>query len=155
MINKSKKKCKRDHYQDYFNKNSTNSKKIWVGINRLLNRGKKKQGSIFLEENGLISDPLKVANKFNDYYLNVADKLCEKIPKRNNKFQDYLKNPNKNKLTLKETTPDEIYKVINNLDGKKSADIYGNSPDLVKLNSQVIAQILTIIFNMSIKEQIN
>ena len=119
MINKLKKKCKRDHYQDYFNKNSTNSKKIWAGINRLLNRGKKKQGTIFLEENGLISDPLKVANKFNDYYLNVADKLCEKIPKRNNKFQDYLKNPNKNKLTLKETTPDEIYKVINNLDGKK------------------------------------
>ena len=151
-INKLKRKCKRDFYQDYFNKNSFNSKKVWQGINKLLNRGKKKQGTIFLEENGLISDPLKVANKFNDFYCNVAGKLCKKIPKVNNKFQDYLKNPNKNKLTLKETTPDEVVKIINDLDGKKSGDIYNISPDLVKLNGQVIAQVLTIIFNQSIIE---
>ena len=151
-INKLKIKCKRDYYQNYFNNNASNSKKIWNGINRLLNRGRKKQGTIFLEENGLISDPLKVANKFNDYYLNIADKLCEKIPKRNNKFQDYLKNPTKNKLTLKETTPDEIAKIITDLDGKKSSDIYNISPDVVKLNTQAISQILTIIFNISIHE---
>ena len=90
-INKLKRKCKRDYYQNYFNKNATNSKKVWSGINTLLNRGRKKQGTIFLEENRLISDPFKVANKFNDYYLNIADKLCEKIPPKNNKFQDYLK----------------------------------------------------------------
>ena len=107
---------------------------------------------IFQEENGIISDPLKVANKFNNFYLNVADKLCEKIPKVNNKFQDYLKNPNKNKLTLKETTPDEVMKVINVLDGKKSGDIFNISPDLVKLNAQIISQILSIIFNLSIRE---
>ena len=75
-----------------------------------------------------------------------------KIPKRNNKFQDYLQNPNKNKLTLKETTPDEIAKIITDLDGKKSSDIYNISPDVVKLNTQAISQILTIIFNISIHE---
>ena len=116
-----------------------------------MNRGRKKQGTIFLEENGIISDPLKVANKFNNFYLNIADKLCEKIPKVNNKFQDYLKNPNKNKLTLKETTP-EVMKVINALDGKKSGDIFNISPDLVKLSAQIISQILSIIFNISIRE---
>ena len=145
-------KCKRDYYQNYFNENSANSKKVWQGINKLLNRGRKKQSTIFLEENGLISDPFKVANKFNNYYLNIADKLCEKIPKKDNEYQDYLKNPNKNKLTLKETTPDEIHKIISDLDGKKSSDIYGISPDLVKLNSQAISQILSIIFNQSVAE---
>ena len=90
-----------------------------MGINKLLNRQRKCQSTIYLEENGLISDPSKVANKFNNYFLNIADKLCAKISKKNNKFQDYLKNPNKSKLTLKETTPDEILKVINNLDGNK------------------------------------
>ena len=151
-INKLKRKCKRDYYQNYFTKNSSNSKKVWCGINQLLNRGRKKQGTIFLEENGLISDPLQVANKFNKYYLNIADKLCEKIPKVNNKFQDFLKNPNKNKLTLNETTPDEIMKIINDLDGKKSGDIFHISPDLVKLSGQTLSQILTIIFNFSIKD---
>ena len=125
---------------------------MWTGINRLLNRGRKKQGTIFLEENGLISDPLKVANKFNDYYLNVDDKLCKKILQKANKFHDYLKDPNKNKFTLKETTPDEVYKIISDLDGKKSSDIYNISPDVIKLNAQIISQILTVIFNISIKE---
>ena len=37
-INKLKKKCKRDYYQNYFNENSANSKKVWTGINKLLNR---------------------------------------------------------------------------------------------------------------------
>ena len=35
---------------------------------------------------------------------------------------------------------------------EKSSDIYGISPDLVKLNSQAISQILTIIFNQSVAE---
>ena len=73
-----------------------------------------------------------LALPFNDYYLNIADKLCEKIPKVNTKFQDYLKNPNKNKLTLKETTPDEVLKIINILDGKKVV-IFSTSP-LIWLN---------------------
>ena len=151
-INKLKKKSKRIYNQNYFNTHSKNSKKVWSGINKLLNRSKKKQGTIFLEENGLISDPKKVANKFNNYFLNVAEGLCEKIPKNNTRFQDYLKNPNKNKLTLKEATSDEVWKIIHDLDGKKSGDIFGISPDLVKLSAQVIAQILTIIFNQSIRE---
>ena len=117
-----------------------------------MNRSRKKQGTIFLEENGLISDPFKVANKFNDFYLNVADKLCEKIPKSNNKYQDYLKNPNKNKFTVKETTPDEIWKIIHNLDGKKSGDIYGISPDIVKLSASPTSQALAIVFNLSVQE---
>ena len=55
-------------------------------------------------------------------------------------------------MTLKETTPDEILKIINDLDGKKSGDIFNISPDVVKLNGQVNSQILTIIFNKSIQE---
>ena len=149
-INKLKRKCKRDYYQNYFNENCKDSKKIWSGINKLLNKSCKKQGTIFLEENGLISDPLKVANKFNDFYLNIAAKLCDKIPHTNNKYQDYLKNPNKSKFTIKETTPDEIWKIIQNLDGKKSGDIYNISPDIVKLSANSTAQSLSIIFNISV-----
>ena len=152
LINKLKKKCKKDYYQNYFNENCRNSKKVWTGINKLLNRSKKKQGTIFLEENGIISDPLKVANKFNDFYLNIADKLCEKMPQSNNKYQDYLKNPNKTKFTIRETTPDEIWKVIHNLDGKKSGDIYDISPDIVKLSANSTSQALSIVFNLSVQE---
>ena len=102
----------RDYYQNFFTQNFKNSKQIWKGINALLNRHKKQQNTIYLEDNGFISDPTKVANKFNDFFLNVADKLSAKIENKNSKPQDYLKNPNKSKLYLKEITPDEVVPVI-------------------------------------------
>ena len=93
-----------------------------------------------MEDNGFISDPTKVANKFNDYFLNVADKLSAKIENKNSKPQDYLKNPNKSKFSLKETTPDEIIKITNQLDSKKSGDIYNISPEIVKLSDKIVAE---------------
>ena len=152
MINKLKRKCMRDHYQNYFSENFRNSRKIWTGINTLLNRHKKQQNTIYLEDNGFISDPTKVANKFNDFFLNIADKLSAKIENKNTKPQDYLKNPNKSKFTLKETTPDEIVKITNQLDSKKSGDIYSISPEIVKLSNQIVADALAIIFNRCIRE---
>ena len=67
-INKLKKICKKDYYQKYFTDNCKNSKKVWSGINTLLNRHRKKQNTIYLEEEGFMSDPTKVANKFNDFF---------------------------------------------------------------------------------------
>ena len=142
----------RDYYQNFFTQNYKNSKQIWKGINTLLNRHKKQQNTIYLEDNGFISDPSKVANKFNDFFLNVADKLSAKIENKNSKPQDYLKNPNKSKFCLKEITPDEVVPVINQLDSKKSGDIYNISPEIVKLSDQVVAEALSIIFYRCIRE---
>ena len=69
-INKLKRICMKDHYQKFFTENFHNSKKIWSGINTLLNRHKKKQNTIYLEDNGFISDPGKVANKFFFFFFN-------------------------------------------------------------------------------------
>ena len=151
-INKLKRTSKRIHLNEYFTKHMNNSKKTWIGINSLLNRHKKQQGTIFLEDKGFISDPHEVANKFNNYFLNVAGKLSEKIPKKNSKFQDYLKNPNKSTFCLKEVEPFDFLKVINKLDTKKSSDIYNISPEDVKLTGISVAQCLTIIFNKCIRE---
>ena len=142
----------KDHYQKFFTENFRNSKKIWTGINTLLNRHRKKQNTIYLEDNGFISDPGKVANKFNDFFLNIADKLSAKIVDKNSSHQDYLKNPNKSKFCLKETTPDEVIKIVNKLDSKKSSDYYNISPEIILISNQVVADSLTLIFNRCIRE---
>ena len=152
QICKLKRISKAIHDKKYFIDNMKNSKKMWIGLNTLLNRNKKQQNTIYLEDQGFISDPHNVANKFNDFFLNVAGNLSAKIVQKNTKFQDYLKNPNKSKFSLKETEPGEVVKVINNLDSKKSGDIYNISPDLVKLSNQAISQCLSIIFNRCIKD---
>ena len=152
QICKLKRVSKAMHDKKYFIDNMKNSKKMWIGLNTLLNKNKKQQNTIYLEDQGFISDPHNVANKFNDFFLNIAGNLSAKIVQKNTKFQDYLKNPNKSKFSLKETEPGEIVKVINKLDSKKSGDIYNISPDIVKLSNQAVAQCLSIIFNRCIND---
>ena len=105
-----------------------------------------------MNDNGLTTNRRKVANIFNQYFINVAENLSNKIKNKNTKFQDYLKNPNKSSLFLKETTPDEIILIINELNPNKSSDIYDISPKYVKYASIAISQLLMIIFNKSIRE---
>ena len=93
-----------------------------------------------------------MANKFNNFFLNIADKLNEKIINKNSRYQDYLRNPNRSSFSLKETEPGELIKIINSLDSKKSGDYYHISPSDVKNNSQAVAQCLTIIFNKCMVE---
>ena len=84
------------HYKNYFTQHLNNSKKTWTGINTILCRkSKSRMSDIFLNSNGkLFTDQKTVSKMFNNYFINVADKLAEKIPKPNTKFQDYLNNPN-------------------------------------------------------------
>ena len=119
-------------------------KKAWKGINNLLNRqGKFKVSDIFLNINGkLITEQKIVADKMNHYFVNVADKLAEKIPKPNTKFQDYLKNPNEHSMYLKETTPAEVEDIIKELDPNKAPDLYGISTKVIKMGGYVISEII-------------
>ena len=102
LISKSKKK-----YLSYLHENGKNSKETWTKINQLqlLQKNKNVKNDILLSEKGLIISHQKtVANKFNDYFINVAQNLLKDLGKSNNEFQDYLKNPNKQFL-FKRSTP--------------------------------------------------
>ena len=155
LLNKLKRKSKRNFYHKYFTDNSSNSKNMWKGINQLLNRKKSKQKDIFLEENdGIISDSFTVANKFNKYFTSIADTLNSKIIKKSSKFQDYLKNPQASNFNFKETAPDEIVKILKSISVKKSCDIYDISPIFLKQAAQPIAQLIAILFNRSIQDGI-
>ena len=92
----------------------------------------------------------KLPNKFNHYFVNVADSLCKKIPPNNNRYQDFLKNPNKSSLFFQETTPHEISLIIHSM----KSDIFGYSTKLVKIASPALVYTLSAIFNNSITEGI-
>ena len=79
-----------------------------------------------------------LANKFNNFFINVAENLSKKNKKPNTDYQDYLKNPNKSSLCLTETTPHEIYQIIQKFNSNKGADIFGISAKNLKLASPKI-----------------
>ena len=121
-------KSKKNYLRSYFQKNSKNSKETWTKINQLLQKNKNVKNDILLSEKGLIISHQKtVANKFNDYFINVAQNLLKDLGKSNNEFQDYLKNPNKHNFFLKEVDPEKVHKLLLKLNTKKSRDIFGIS----------------------------
>ena len=146
LIRKSKKTC----YKAFFTENANNIRKTWKQLNNILNKHKNQQISQLCINGTLISDQKVIANKFNSYFTNVAFELNKNIPKSNNVFQDYLKNPNEHSFYVNETNPHEISLIIDDLKNSNAADIYDITSKFVKLCSSSIKKNLTILFNRSI-----
>ena len=83
--------------------------------------------------------------------MTVAEKLAKKIGQTNNKYQDYLKNPNEHSRYLTEIEPDEIRSQIQNPNSKKTSDIFGISSNFLKFAGNKIIQPLPFLFNESIR----
>ena len=156
IINSLLRKSKKQFYKKYFEEHTSNIKKTWTGINNLLHRqSKQKLSDIFLNVNGnLFTDQNVVVDKMNNYFINVAENLAQKIPKPNTKFQDYLKNPNEHSIYLSEVLPHEIDEIVAKLGSNKSGDLYGITSNIVKFGGPVLTQILTLLFNKSITQGI-
>ena len=153
LINKLCRKSKKMHYKSFLIKNANNIQKTWSEINKILNRKRKEERNINLLLNDFItSDKKKIANSFNLYFTNVADNLYKNIPSMNNKYKDYLKDPNEHSFFLNETSPHEISLIILALPSTNTTDIYGISTKFVKFGCPALGINLSILFNKSINE---
>ena len=75
---------KKSYYHRYFDEHKSNMKMLWKGIKSIisLKPGNVDSISYLKEEDGLkICDPIKIANKFNDYFTTVASSITRKIPR--------------------------------------------------------------------------
>ena len=74
---------KKEYYNDYFEKDSNNIKKLWSGINEIINKTKSTDScpvciEIDLDGNiETVTEPKIVAKEFNNHYANVAEKILE------------------------------------------------------------------------------
>ena len=66
---------------------------------------------------------MSVTNEFKKF-INVAQNLLKDLGDTNNQFQDYLKNLNEHSLFLKETEPEEVFKILRELNAKKDTDVH-------------------------------
>ena len=153
-LEKTLKLAKKEYFQKYFKENLHNSRKIWKGIKEIIHNRFRKDAEIYLDDNGnIITDHKLIANKFNKFYTNVAQKLLKDLGETPTKFQDYLRNPNEHSMFFNETDPGEVSNIISKLDVSKSGDIYGITPKLVKCTPG-LARNLSLIFNLCIEQGI-
>ena len=102
------------------------------------------------DENGTkITDPIIIANKFNDYFLNVANKITSKIPRNPNSPLRYLNDYNNNSFFLSPTVPGEISAIIKSINKGKSAGPNSIPVKLLKILDPHISAQLSLIFNES------
>ena len=73
---------KKNYYHTYFNNNLKNMKKIWVGINSLINREQKVLKPISAlkcpNNNEITRNPSKITNILNDHFSTIGQKLASK-----------------------------------------------------------------------------
>ena len=144
---------KRQYYNNYFEKNKQNMKKVWSKINSLLHRKKDNNGvTSIMTKSGLISDTHKIGNEFNAFYTTVATPLVKKLKYTTKKFSDYLTHPMANSFFVSPTDPKEVGDIIKSLDTSKSSDIYNISTKFIKLLEPKISAILCNLFNDSFEK---
>ena len=71
-----------------------------------------------------INDPVKMANIFANYFVNVGSQIDKTIPRTKKSPTDYLENRIPESIFLAPVTPEEIEIIINSLNVKKAIGPY-------------------------------
>ena len=116
-------KSKKQHYKSYFEKHSSNIRKTWEGIRRIVNVKKPADFSISqLNVRGrVVDDPVSIANNFNNYFASVGPDTEKSVPKVPNMSPTmFLKNRNQFNLIIAHISEQEILDIIKSLANKSS-----------------------------------
>ena len=145
---------KRDsHYKILFDKYRNNMKSTWQLINKLMGRSKKSSNISLLCENELITDPVEVANEFNNYFAGIADNIRKNIPSSTKDFKEYLPRVGpRHSFRFYPTGIYEVLSIIMKLKSKASSGTDGISTKVVKALPNNFIEALTHIFNLSMQE---
>lgn len=154
-INHTIKNKKYYYYKNYFFNNKNNLKKFWKGINNFLNRNKKQNIPTAIQNKGkTYTDPKDIAAIINSYFTNVAPELVKKLPNSSSKrnFNDFLKDRNPFSFFCTPVIVQEVEKYLASLDHNKANDVYDFPIKLIKQNSDLLSEPLTLIINKSFSD---
>ena len=110
------KKTEKEHYQIQLVKCKDNLKKTWSIIKDVINKSKcMKNNDTFKYNNSTTTDKSLIANKFNDYFINIGNKLAASIPQGGPNFQTFLPPANEDTIFITPTNSDEVKRILSNL----------------------------------------
>ena len=105
------KKSKQNYFTKYFESNIKNLKNTWKGIKSIISLKNSASSSpnLLNFNNELTSDPLKIANVFNNYFSSIGEKAQSKIRFSNKTYTDYLHGDNLNSFLLHPQTVKKLF----------------------------------------------
>ena len=128
---------KQTYYQHHFDQNKKSSEAIWQSIYEIISSTKNKKGgnvSDISADDNAITDPIEIAENFNNFFTSIGTNLKKKTPPTRKTFTDYLKKPNSENFIIAPTTPEEISDLIHNLKSSKSVGPYIIPTKIMKIS---------------------
>ena len=160
LLKKSIKNAKSKFHSEKFDACKGNMKKTWTLINKIRGKNRKEIKPIFKIDNERITNRRLIANKFNEYFVSVAEKMnlsaaqnteCDTDSDGSNipSFTDFMGESQLGSIFMHDCTDEEIKTIIKELDSSKASDI---PIKLVKRSSHVISPILKQYYNIFISK---
>jgi len=141
------------YYANRFESLKGNMKETWNLINNLItnNTVGKQVVKEILSNGQIVNQPKDIANKFNEYFINVGPNLASKIPSMpaHASVKDTMPSPNSYSMFIEPCTENEIITVTKNFSNSKGIGLDGYSVKVVKHVINEIANPLCKIFNQS------
>ena len=156
--NKILKKCIRDakkqYYHSCFKKCSNDIKKTWKAIKEIMGNPNNNSTvpEYFMINNVKYTEPSIIANKFNNFFVNIGPSLANKIPHYQNlSFKNFLTNNIETMFQFEKVTETYIEKIIDQMKPKTSQGIDNISNQLLKAIKSEITPVLTVIINQCLE----
>lgn len=144
--------AKQAYWQNRFSGVQNNIKRTWDLINNVIksNSYSKFPDSFKINDEN-ITDTGKIANEFNNFFVNIGKDLASKIPPSAAHFTDFLQNDYaKDQFKFNSVSISDIVKVITQLPNKTSYGYDGLSIKLIKKIKNAISEPMMALFNQSI-----
>lgn len=144
--------AEKQHYATQLTIYKGNLKQTWKIIKHVINKEKTEKylPTEFVQNDSVIKGDQKIANAFNNFFVNIGPNLGKNIPEVNKDFNHYMKGHYNNSIFLTPIDGQEISNIISAFKSGKSSGYDGISPSIVKETSTTIISPLVSIFNKSI-----
>lgn len=150
-FNKLLKISEKNYYSNLFKKNISNSKKIWQGINDIINTNLVNDNiSEILHNNHILSQPQDICEAFNNYFSSCCPISDIQSDKKNEIPLFYSNNYSKS-FYFEDVDEHEVIECINNMKNSHSSGHDGLSAFLLKISIKNISQPLAHLFNLSFR----
>ncbi|XP_053398328.1 uncharacterized protein LOC128556711 [Mercenaria mercenaria] len=152
---------KKRYYSETINDNKKHAKELWKNLKQLSGKVTNHQTNYIQDEEGTqISDPIKTAEVFNNYFIDIfksAPQNCSSLSESDKiKLQEFIAIHTKldSPFSIPKVTSTFIEKELQKLDLSKSTGLDGIGPKFLKISAQIISKPLEKIFNLSISKGI-
>ncbi|MFZ2539700.1 MAG: reverse transcriptase family protein [Oscillospiraceae bacterium] len=147
--------AEKNYYTEKLNKVQGNMSKTWTVLNEIM--AKKQMHKTIKQitiDNNTITDQQTIANKFNEFFVNIGPTLAKKIPVSNNKLPVFQNPDCADSMFMSPTDHIEVKDIICNLKDTGCSNNYDLPVKIIKECNNELSKILAYINNESISDGI-